>query len=180
MIRKSRVFNKISLSVVILAAVANLSMFRGDDYSILSEADLEQQEVESKTRPALSAALTAEFYWQSFNKWLCFPSREAEFACSETDFGKSLLPTIRIAGSQGTRFDFDIDPEPDLDCEETLNVWRELIANQQSFCVYAAYLQDLDDNHELWVIETVKSNRGVWTVRATEDESADQPKVDEI
>jgi len=137
-----------------------------DYYDILSEADLAQEEIESTAHPALSAAYDEEPYWQSFNKWMCFPAEAVQTYCAEIDYGQSYLPTFRVSDDKHHFYEFDLDPTPNLNCDETLSQWRELLENQRSFCVYAAYLQDLDDERELWVVDTIKSSRGLWSIRS--------------
>jgi len=153
-----------------IIGLSSLSMTSIDHYDILSESDLELEAIESTTRPALGAALDAEPYWQSFNEWRCFATDIIQPYCAEIDYGKSHLPTLRISESDGKLYEFSLDPGPTLNCEETLNEWISLLENQRGVCVYAAYLQDLDAEHELWIIDTVKSYSGGWTVRQNVDE----------
>jgi hypothetical protein len=149
--------------LAIVLAAANLSMVAADGRDILSDADLAMEQMQSDSGPALSSALDQEPYWESYNEWKCFRTNGIELLyCAEIDDGRSQLPTLRVSDEGATLYELSLDPEPGLSCEVSLNQWRELVRDQHNFCVFAAYLQDINHGHELWIIDTLKSLRGSW------------------
>lgn len=160
---------KLNFLLAALVSICCLSMTSIHHHGILSENDLQLESLES-TRPALSAALGSEPYWRSFNEWHCFSTKIVQPYCAETDDGKSQIPTLRVSDGDGKLYEFSLDPEPGINCGEILNAWVALLSNQRGFCVYSAYLQDIDDNHELWVVDKVKSYSGYWNYRQGIDE----------
>lgn len=165
-------FNKFKLSFFVLAAIVNLSMIAIRPEDILSEDDL-ILEVSERATPALSVAQDSVRYWESFNQWKCFSTDRVETYCAEIDDGQTSLPTLLVSDDHGALHEFSLDPGPDLNCEVTLHQWSEVLKNQRSFCAYAAYLQQLDANHELWIVDRIKSYRGVWSYRTNIDDSSE-------
>ena len=158
------------VSLIFAAGVACLSMSGVYFYDFLSFEDLEREHFDRKSTPALSSSLDESPYWESFNEWHCYSTKNIRFECTELDYGLMHVPTIRIADSSDL-YDYSMDPEPDLDCEEILGEWKNLMEGERSFCVHAAYLQNLPyESYEaegirhwsLWILEDIKTSKGYW------------------
>ena len=170
-----------AIALIAILGACNLSMVAIDPYDLLSQDDLALEQLESEGQSPISSAHDENPYWESFNEWTCFSTETVQLYCAEIDYGKSTLPTLRVTDADGKLTEFDLDPEPDLNCEATLDVWRTLLENQHSFCTYAAFLQNLSDdtnvdhrehtNHELWIVDKIKTNNGYWTLRMPEEEN---------
>jgi len=165
----------IHLSFIIISAICALSMSWPYHYDLLTDIDYEQEAEDRNEGPALSSAIDQEPHWESFNYWQCYSTQAIRFECSELDYGKTFVPTLRVL-DRNHLYDFSLDPEPNLNCEETLKRWAEILDKQISFCVYAAYLQELPaesyanegvSRWSLWIVDQLKSN-GYWKYR-TED-----------
>lgn len=159
-------------SLIVMVAIANLSMIAIRPEDILSEDDL-ILELSERASPALSAAQNSTRYWESFNQWKCFSTEKVDTYCAETDEGRTSLPTLLVSDDHGALHELSLDPEPDLNCEVTLHQWNEVLKNQRSFCTYAAYLQEVDAGHELWIVDRLKSYQGSWSYRTDIDDSSE-------
>ena len=157
-----------SFILVFLVGFCCLSM-TWNYYDLLSQEDLGLEDFGQST-PALSSAIDSDFYWESFNEWQCFSTESIQFECTELDYGRQYVPTIRIS-QNNELYDFSLDPEPALNCQKILTKWRSLLEKEDGFCVYAAYLQDLPhdafeakgiERWGLWIVDQVKSRKGYW------------------
>jgi hypothetical protein len=75
----------------ILAGLSSLSMSYDYSAGILVETDYERQRLDASRGAALSAPLDGQTpYWESFNRWQCFPTQGAEISCAEADYGAYL------------------------------------------------------------------------------------------
>lgn len=154
--------------LICIASIFCLSISGAYYYDLLSFEDWER--FNQQSAPVLSAALDEDPYWESFNEWHCYSTKNIQFECTELDFGLRYVPTIRISDSSDL-YDYSLDPGPVLDCGKTLDEWKNLIEGEEAFCVYSAYLQDLpDESYEaegirhwsLWILEDIKTNNGYW------------------
>lgn len=167
-------------TLVIAAAILCLSMATINHFDLLSLEDIEMEVPDQEETPALSSALGDSNQWESFNTWQCFSTENVQSDCTELDYGALRVPTLRI--SEGTTmYDFTLDPEPNLNCEQTLSKWVELLKNQRSFCIFAAHLQKYQDNPfesdgieewHLWIVDQIKTYNGYWKWTESEYESA--------
>lgn len=157
-------------ALILITSLSSLSMMNINPYDLLGPEDQEMEITDQTEGPALSSGLNAANQWESFNTWQCFSTESIQLECSELDYGAIYVPTLRM--SNGTiLYDFSLDPEPDLNCEEILAKWTALLKNQRSFCVYAAYLQKYHDNPfeldgieewHLWIVNQIKTLNGYW------------------
>lgn len=161
-----KIFFPYKLIFIIAVAALNMSMTRINAYDLLTDGDIYR---ESNEDYALRALPNEEPPWESFNKWMCFSSESTTPYCADIDDGRAQLPILQVAQNEKL-YNLDIDPQPDLNCETVLNQWIELLQNQKGFCVFAAYLQNIDENHELWVIDTIKSGIGTWDYSSLDQE----------
>jgi hypothetical protein len=154
-------------------------------YDLLNFEDQEMEAAAHGEIPALSSGLNVTNQWESFNTWLCFSTETVQPECSELDNGALHVPTLRIRQGS-TLYDFSLDPEPSLNCEQILEKWISLIQNQRSFCVYAAQLQIYPNNPfesdgieewQLWIVDQIKTHNGYW--KREDPEKNDQTTVEQ-
>lgn len=157
--------------LVLISASASLAAFSLNYYDILNEKDIERQISDSEKGPTLSSGTYNSPQWESFNTWQCFSTSQIELNCLQiADMENTFVPDLQVLKNSRI-YDFSLDPELELDCEENLNQWSALLQNEERFCTYAAYLQevpeyiDLDQNITsagLWIIEKLKTDKGYW------------------
>jgi hypothetical protein len=179
----TKIWNKyFKISVVLAASISCLSMTSINHYNLLSDDDQEMEAVDQEGPSVLSSGFHVTPQWESFNTWQCFSTETIQPECSELDYGAIHVPTLRMREGT-TLYDFSLEPEPDLDCEQTLAKWTALLENQRSFCVYAAHLQIYPDNPfesegitewHLWIVDQIRTNNGYWKWADTEEESSDE------
>jgi hypothetical protein len=148
------------LAPIILAAVYY------DGWGILNDDDFELEKQGSKTR-ALGSAIGEEPYWESFNKWQCFSTNSAEAYCAIIGHGQLSAVSISAVDDSGKRYELSDEPVSNETCAQQLLDWQQLLEGEHGFCVYAAYLQNIDDNHELWIVSRLKTQKGVWDFDST-------------
>lgn len=159
-----------STSVAVLLGLACLSMTAMNPFDLLSIDDQEKEVADHDGTPALSSPLNETPQWKSFNTWNCFETNNISLELTEIDEGSMKVPTLLIS-SDRIQYEFSLDPEPDLDSERILRRWAELLDGQASFCVYAAFLPDLDatpagapkSENQAWVVNQLKTGRGTWS-----------------
>ena len=134
------------------------------EFSILTEEDYTLESVTRDVGPSLSSPLDAKDQWESYNEWRCFPKEVVELTCNEidTDEGDWRKNPILIATTDKHTFEYDLDPTTPWDCDFTLNEWRHVIDGTGEVCLFAAYLQPLDEGVSLWVLDRIKTERGYW------------------
>ena len=173
---------------VSVAGIFCLSMTDTNHYEILSPDDREQELTDSEGTPALSSQIDANPYWETFNTWRCFSTENIRPECSVLDNDSLRVPTLRFAEGS-TLYDFSIDPEPGLDCDETLAKWIALLDQEQSFCVYAAYLQEMPseifeyegiNRWQLWIVSQIKTQQGYWHLYDPEDYTSAEDGEEDI
>jgi hypothetical protein len=143
-------------------------MYSNPYADLLNEEDREFERADREDGPELSAPLSENPRWESFNEWQCFSTQTLQLECTELDYGEMHVPTLRIADA-GHLFDFSMERESDLGCDKVLESWRNLLDGEDAFCVYAAYLQDLHAEHfseegvERWtlrILSQIKTRKG--------------------
>ena len=163
---------KLTLNIsILLLGILNLSMYYDPNSELLSTADYEQIKLDSTRGPALSSYLDGKsLYWESYNTWQCFPTRDLEIDCMEAEYnGIKRVPTIHIIYNLH-RFEFSMDPEPEPNCDIIIDRWKNLLLDENTFCTYAAFLQDLDlsdpdsiaKDGSVWIINQLKTSKGYW------------------
>ena len=100
---------------------------------------------------------------------MCFDVRDTELGHLEVEGGRSrdiIIPMI-AAGMPGHEFEFSIFGEKQSRNDEIYDDWAELLDGARSICVYAAYLQSLDDGSDVpasaWIVNEVKTENGYWS-----------------
>ncbi len=167
-------------ALILASSILCLSMTTANHYDLLNDDDLEMQKAAQVGAPALSSAVNETPHWESFNAWQCFSTENIQPECSELDDGAIRVPTLRI--HEGTiLYDFSLDPEPGLNCEQTLSKWVALLESQRSLCIFAAHLQNYPDNPfqsegveqwQLWIVNQIKSYNGYWYSAEPNEESS--------
>lgn len=144
---------------------------------VLTEEDLEYQEYQFiNNESELSSGSNSLIQWKSFNKWSCYSSDVAEFSCT-SGYKNVEIPTIHInLGYEYRDFDFDNElGDQEESCDVTISKWKILLEEKNEFCIYAAYLQELnyenkEKPHSLWLASDFKTESGVWKLHPNEDE----------
>lgn len=136
---------------------------------MIEEADLELEQSDRQLGPAIASAPDAERQWESYNQWQCFDLQNVFFECALYD-EEIKVPSITVYSDDAETF-FDVHLEDNLDCNETLYNWRQLVDGGDQICIYAAKMQNtkiIEDTGEtsvdLWYLTTVKGNNGYWSI----------------
>lgn len=175
-----------SFSLIISATLCALSMSGPNHSDILTDQDYAQELSDENAGPALSSAIDEKPHWESFNTWQCFSTQTIQLECTALDYGKIGVPTLKVR-DQNHLYDFSLDPDPNLSCEEVLPKWSAILDRQISFCVYSAYLQELPAEsyaHEgvtrwsLWIVDQIKSN-GYWRYRSDDYSDPESQSAEE-
>lgn len=136
---------------------------------ILSESDLKEQIVNYMSgNSQLSSGFNAKDKWESYNKWSCYNSDQTEISCIE-GYNNEIIPSIKInLGNSYRDIDFDDEQTGESEkCEAIISEWKNLLEQESEFCVYAAYLQELNYEtkerpHSLWMGLYFKTKNGIW------------------
>ncbi len=133
--------------------------FFNSNYSVLNISDLKMMIRDNKD-PAITIPSTREQY---FNKWQCFSVKHIEIAEAKIELNKAqTVPYIQVS-SNNHNFQFNVDPVIHRgDQKIIINKWKELIRNQKSVCIFAAYLQTDPDGTSVWYIGKIKTKAGYW------------------
>jgi len=174
------------LAITVPLAAASLSMYRPSSLDLLTEEDYRQEQDDSKT-PAVTAApdVDGKIAWKSFNQWQCFPVSQLKFECDPDSEGQETCYPHLIVEQDGSVFDFQfLTPGDNLKSAVVLDRWNSLVANEESFCVYGAYLPDVSDSREaVFSVDRLKTAKGYWDYDSEEnwyrpsglaDESSDE------
>ena len=141
----------------------------GFTYSeLLSQEDIEFQELDNSKGVALGSAFESELIWGSYKQWKCFGVENLSYDCADYDNGP-LVPSLSVEAEHETLI-FDVHVEDRLDCEQTLAQWRTLINGGSEACIFAAHLPDVDMEsggvrpQSLWYINRIKGAGGYWNL----------------
>ncbi len=114
----------------------------------------------------LGSAIEEVESWESFNQWLCFSNQQIEFLCAVYD-ENTLVPSLFIENAYGI-FLIDAHVEDRLDCQDTIEHWKELASSNPDICVFAAHMPQVkfDDESKkprnLFYIKRLKTSLGYW------------------
>lgn len=151
---------------------------------LLDLSDYQLQQSDSLRGPALSSGIDSENPWESYNQWRCYPLDVVEFGCVVYDEDVP-VPTVVVA-TEAEVISYDVHFEENLECNQTLREWNELVSGGNEVCLYAAHMpaveMDLDEDTQrkasLWYIDRIKGFRGTW-VPMNADSSLDDIGQDE-
>ncbi len=134
-----------------------------DFSSLLSADDLERETLERESgHPALGGLLNDPEPWESYNQWKCFPTKWANLTFAEVDYGGwKKVPSITIESPSHTDL-FDLEPDEPWDNLKTMARWAELFDQADEVCIYAAFLQEFDEDTSDWIIADIKTRNGYW------------------
>jgi hypothetical protein len=145
---------------------------------LLTQEDIEFQELDNSQGVALGSELESEWPWGSYNQWQCFSVTNLSYDCADYDYG-TLVPSLRIETEQEL-LHFDVHVEDKLECHQTLAMWRALIDGGEEICFFAAHIPDVDmglDRNKpqsLWYINRIKGVGGYWNLFEESPEFRDQ------
>ena len=151
----------IKLIFIVIVVITCLSMQPyNHHYEILSDDDFEMAKIDNE-RPALSAGLHEDFYWESY----------IEFICGETNYGGIKNIPIILFDTKQRLFEFDLGPDYNWDCELVIEEWKLLAQEEESFCIFGAYLEELNEEgtYSLYYIEQIKTLKGYWKMKDYEN-----------
>jgi len=175
------------LLIVLLAGAASLSMYSNPYLELLTSGDWEFEKADRDDGSALSSPIGQSPRWESFNEWQCFSTQNIHLECTELDDGSIQVPTLRV-GRAGHILDFSMDPEPSFDCEQVRMDLIDLLDQEDSFCVYAAHLQEHPSENfgdpdviswNLWIMSQVKTQKGYWTNEDLSVKENEEPELDD-
>lgn len=158
------------LNVILIAGlgVLNLSMVDGST-QFLSHHDFYLEHESNNPAPPLLRLDQLGGQIPSFNQWMCFPSHSASFTCAEHIQGRIVRAPMVAVYSEAEALEIETSTMEALECDEVLEAWEKMVSQQDSFCVLAAYLQDLPhENYEgiryrsLWILEAFKAQNDYW------------------
>jgi hypothetical protein len=159
--------NKISLLVILAFSTANLSFVNSDGYTRLNKDDFSL--LVSRDGPTITRDDGLETYW----KWQCFSTQTVDVGCAkecdnngnchydDPDYGEV---TVVVTDFKGKTLNFDYEFESE-DCLKKVEQIKSLLLDQRSFCVLAAYLQNMDppaQQDQLWVLYRIKAGENYW------------------
>jgi hypothetical protein len=155
---KSKIFLYCSGPIVFVFLFITVWFFNSN-YSALNISDIKMM-IEDNREPAITIPATKEQY---FNKWKCFDVKSLEIDEAEIEYnGRQIVPYIQVNSSNHS-FQFNVDPVIHRgDHKIIINKWKELIRNQKSVCIFAAYLQTDPDGTSVWYISKIKTEAGYW------------------
>ena len=175
----------VSIGLLLVAVLPNLSMRWTDAYKILNEGDIALEK--EQTHPELSSVIGEVPHWESFDRWKCFYSDEVEYMCADVCWrsdscvlgGWEKQPFIFVL-HKGHLYEFEDENHYDHPpCETILNDWRSIMERQSAVCIYGAYLQEQEvypeegvKRHTSWVLSRLKTYSREWKVgdsKSTED-----------
>ncbi|MCB9026019.1 MAG: hypothetical protein H6625_06860 [Bdellovibrionaceae bacterium] len=164
---------KINLLVLASLSLLNLSAVEKTGELFLSDYDFSLSEKSNFPTPPIQI-------WQndalvpSYSMWKCFSVEGMTFTCTEHEM-EEVIKTPMIAVYDGDEtLEIETSPADGVHCENTLQIWRELLDEEDEFCVLAAYLQDLPHENyggthyrSLWILEVFKTKNGYWRTPMT-------------
>jgi hypothetical protein len=180
---------KVLFMIAALAGVSNLSMYSDHSISVLDSSDYNWEHLDRATgESALSGFLVeSKPTWESYNQWQCFPSDGIEMQCAEADYEGHVrrIPLIHVWHASHL-YEFSMESEPEPDCDQVVGHWKGLLTGEDAFCVYAAYLQELeylpkDPSLEgsLWIMNRLKTRKGYWSFDSDENYIRENESLDE-
>lgn len=129
-----------------------------EKYSILDDNDFAMMKIDNE-KPAITIP---DENFESFNEWICFNIKDLEITKAEVDYYDwHYVPSINVY-IDNHLLSFDLDPDKKWNIDLIIDTWKDLFENQESVCIFGAYLQEIDNNGELWYIQKIKTNNGYW------------------
>ena len=153
-----------STVIFFLLSVLNLSMYSGGDYPLLNKEDFALLENSNNRGPALRAIAGDAPYWESFYEWLCFSSEELDLRISEHQLEElTPVPTLAV-WFEAHLYEFEVSTSTIGESGMAVyHEWEKLLESEASFCVMAAFLQNLGyQDRSLWLLQSLKTGKGHW------------------
>jgi hypothetical protein len=149
-------------------ALPNLSANWESAEHLLSEEDLFFEG--NQTVRAAGSALNESSYWESFNEWRCFFTGQVGFGFSQAEWNPETRPGVyekspTISASNGDgdlEFDYEDIHFTGENADAVMGVWKELVAGERAICIYATYLQKIDEMTSLWILSGIETSKGYW------------------
>jgi hypothetical protein len=153
----------------LFTAVTSLSMYRSPSRDLLNEDDYRQEQEDSK-KPAVTAPdLAGTGARKSFNQWQCFPSSQIKIECdpdedTTTSENQDICYPHLLVEEDADIFDFQLlTPDGYLNSNWILDRWSSLLRDEESLCVYSAYLPDISGpSGFVFSVDRLKTSKGYW------------------
>ena len=134
--------------------------------SILTSEDLELERDARQLPPALSATKGSPNYWESFDRWMCFPSNQVSVSKVETIYEdrQELIPQLEI-WDRNHLIEVSLSAGIDFDYVRIFERWHSMVSSSHNVCVFAAHLQDLEvdgASGSLWIVSRLKTDLSLW------------------
>jgi hypothetical protein len=135
----------------------------------LTKEDLAIQVTDRENGPVLSSSIEDPNRWESFNQWICFPSKDLKVLKVEIEYDGRTKSIPQIDGEKsGHLFQISLDGDMDGNFEHMFEKWRQIVRASREVCVYAAFLQEGPMigqlTSSLWIIDRIKGDGGQWTL----------------
>ncbi len=152
-------------SLVFLLSYSTPTLSESDQILSWSDHALEKQGRAGV--PALSSAPGTKPYWESFNRWICFPTAKVSVNRVGVLYeGEQKLIPQFDADSNNHAYEFAISSHANYDFDKIAREWDEILRSNPQVCFFAAFLQNLDNignrSASLWIINRVKHAKGYW------------------
>lgn len=157
------------LIATLFTAVTSLSMYRSPSWDLLNEDDY-RQEQEDFQKPAVTIPdYDGTDAGKSFNQWQCFSTGQVKIECDpDADEVASenkdiCYPHLLIENGADTS-DFQLlTPGSYLNSKWILDRWSSLLRDEESLCVYSAYLPDISGPSDfVFSVDRLKTSKGYW------------------
>jgi hypothetical protein len=155
----------------LFVAATSLSMYRAPYRDLLSEEDYRREEEGSKTPAVTAPSRDGIVDWKSFDQWQCFSTDQLKTECDPDEDGQDICYPHLIVEQGADVFDFQLlTPGDYLNSNWILSRWHSLLTDEDSFCVYSAYLPDISSPHEsVFSIDQLKTVKGYWEYGSEEN-----------
>ena len=102
-----------------------------------------------------------------YNHWLCFNQKDVSLNRIEIEYDgeKKFLPQLDIE-TPNLYYEISLEGDYGNDLEEAFSDWKYLLTDTPVVCVYAAYLQDLNEvngkKNQFLILSRLKTINGLW------------------
>lgn len=153
---------------VLLLGLSTLSAQRETPDWLLADEDFQLEA--SQTRSALSSPLNEFPAWESYDEWHCFFTKDTSMGLVEHIWDSELERSAKefsaaiLVSSDRKQLEFDYEDSlfTNEDPKQILATWKYLIEGERVICLYAAYLENMGENFESWIITGIKTAKGYW------------------
>lgn len=148
---------------LIILSLFNLSMYSDEIYGILSDEDYSVLIGSNSLGPALRSVPGTSPYWESYNEWFCFSAERVDLRLSKHELDPPVLVPTMGVWFEDHLYEFEVSSNLIVNNgSDILRHWQSLLEGEAGICVMAAFLQSLDSESSLWILQAVKTQKGYW------------------